>query len=65
MKKTAPSAIMIDEHLGCFGDFDSDKPICRRFCALSIRCAIENDQNARMELLEELVSFDQVVMKIQ
>ena len=65
MKKTTPSAIILDDHLGCFGEFDSDKAICRRLCAVSIRCAIEHDQNERMELLEELVSFDQVVMKIQ
>jgi len=65
MKKTIASAMTLDDHLGCFGDFDVADSICRRFCALSIRCAIEQDQNARMELLEELVSFDQAVMKMQ
>jgi len=65
MKKPFASALTLDDHLGCFGNFDIDDGICRRFCALNIRCAIEQDQNARMELLEELVSFDQVVMKMQ
>jgi hypothetical protein len=65
MKKTFAPGMTLDDHVGCFGDFDVDDSICRRFCVLSIRCAIEQDQNARMELLEELVSFDQVVMKIQ
>jgi len=65
MKNTFAATVNLDEHLGCFGDFDIDDSICRRFCALRIRCAIEQDQNARMELLEELVSFDRAVMKIQ
>jgi hypothetical protein len=65
MKNLFASTLTLDDHVGCFGDFDIDDPICRRFCVLSIRCAIEQDQNARMELLEELVSIDRVMMKIQ
>ena len=46
--------IAIDDHLGCFGEFNIDDPVCKKFCALNLKCAIENDQNTRMEILEEL-----------
>ena len=52
-------------HLGCFGEFTLADPICRKLCALSIRCAIEQDQNARLELLEELISSDDLSTKMQ
>lgn len=52
-------------HLGCFGNFNIEDNICRKFCALSLRCAIENDQNSRMELLEDLLSAENLNERIQ
>ena len=40
----------------CFGDFDLQDKICKRYCALRIRCAVEKDQNARMDQLDDFVS---------
>ncbi len=58
MKKKSIDKISFYDHLGCFGNFNIDDPICKKFCALRLRCAIEQDQNVRMEILEDLVSSD-------
>lgn len=53
-----------DQYLGCFGSYRSADPVCRRRCALNLRCAIERDQNDRYEILEELVSAGGMVVKV-
>jgi len=60
MKKLAPK-----DHLGCFGNFDIEDGICRKFCILNLRCAIENDKNSRMELLEDLLSVENLNERVQ
>ena len=55
---------MLDQYLGCFGGYRGDDPICRKRCALNLRCAIEHEQNERFEILEELVSSNGMVIKI-
>lgn len=53
------------DYLECFGDFRTDNPICNKFCALNIRCAIERDQSTRMEMLEEMMASDGIFVTIQ
>ncbi|MBC2709882.1 MAG: hypothetical protein HGJ94_02380 [Desulfosarcina sp.] len=55
----------MDRYLGCFGRYRRNDPLCRKRCALNLRCAIERDQNERFEVLEELVSASGMVMKVQ
>jgi len=55
----------LDDHLGCFGDFSMEDPICNRFCALRIRCTIARDENIRMEIFEDLLLGDDLMSKIQ
>ena len=55
----------LDDHIGCFGDFNAEDRICREFCALRIRCVIESDQVARMEILEDLFYVEAANVKIQ
>ena len=55
--------LSLDQYLGCFGRYRKTDSICRQRCALSLRCAIENDQNERFEMLEELVSASSMVIK--
>jgi len=55
--------LSFDQYLGCFGRYRKTDLICRQRCALSLRCAIENDQNERFEMLEELVSASSMVIK--
>jgi len=65
MKKETIGRLYTGHHLGCFGEFNASDRVCKALCALRLRCAIERDQNVRMEILEELVSFDGVPLKIQ
>jgi len=65
MQKELKLSISLDNYLGCFGGFNFYDAICKKFCALNVRCAIEEEQNARIELLDELISNDSVLMKIQ
>lgn len=51
--------------LGCFGSFRADDPVCRRYCAIRIRCAIERDQAILSEVLEEPVSGDDQQLTFQ
>jgi hypothetical protein len=55
----------LDRFMGCFGSFDAENKVCIGHCALSLRCAIEKDEHMRMELLEELVSPDGMILKMQ
>jgi len=61
-KKRRP---MLDHHVGCFGDFNPEDQICITHCALCIRCAVENDQLSKMEILEELFFAETANVKLQ
>jgi len=65
MKNESKDRNILDNHLGCFGEFNSNDPICKKFCALNIQCAIDSNQNNLMEFLEDLVSSDEIFLKIQ
>ena len=56
--------ISLDKYVGCFGRYRNTDGICRKRCALNLRCAIEHDQSERYEILEELVSANDIVMKV-
>jgi len=53
------------DQLDCFGGFQKGNPICRKYCALNIRCAIEQDQNSRMELFEDMMAVEEQFSPIQ
>lgn len=53
-----------EHYLGCFGRYRKSDLICRKQCALNLRCAIEHDRNERFEILEELASSSGLVIKI-
>ncbi len=56
MKKRKSNPNMaFDSHLGCFGEFDIEDAVCRRLCALNLRCAIEKEDKIQMDLLEDLM----------
>jgi len=65
MKKKLINTISSDDHLGCFSTFNVNDTICKKYCSLRLRCSIERDQNARLEILNDLVSSDVISMKIQ
>ncbi len=65
MKKKTIGRLYADHRIGCFGEFNATDPVCKTLCALRLRCAIERDQNVRLEILEDLVSFEGLPIKIQ
>ena len=54
----------LDRYMGCYGSYRKTDPVCRTRCVLNLRCAIEQEQNERFEILEELVSANDMAMKV-
>lgn len=65
MKKELINQLSLDDYLDCLGNFNIQDPLCKTFCALSLRCAIDRDKNTRLELLEDLMSHNGVFIKMQ
>ena len=65
MKKNQLAVITADEAVDCFGDFNKKDRLCTRYCILRLRCAIEQEQNLRSALFEELVASETTTGKIQ
>jgi hypothetical protein len=61
MKKTTVQRACTAIRLGCFGNFRFEDPICRRHCAIRIRCAIERDQEISLEVFEEMDAGDDML----
>ena len=59
------AVLTTNESLDCFGDFNKNNPLCAKHCILRLRCVIEQDQNLRSALLEELVASERTLGKIQ
>lgn len=60
MKKESENTIGLNDHVGCFGEFSIDDPICKKFCALKLRCLIERDEREQLEFLEDIVSLEEI-----
>ena len=65
MKESSSKINLLNDHLGCFGEFNREDAICRRLCSLNVRCAIEREQNDEMELLEDLISSETMYFNVQ
>jgi hypothetical protein len=65
MKESSSQNRLLNEHLGCFGEFNREDAICRRFCSLSLRCCIEREQNEQMELLEDMITSETLYFNVQ
>ena len=65
MSRKLKALFTVDERLGCFGDYNRINPMCTSRCVLRLRCAIQQDQNMRMEMLEDWVAFEGLDIKIQ
>ena len=65
MNKELMNILSFDDHLDCFGEFNLKDLICKKLCALNLRCAIESEKNIRLEVLEGLVHTEGVFTKIQ
>jgi len=65
MKNESKDVNLLDDHLGCFGEFNIKDPICKKFCALNIQCAVDSNQYNLMEFLEDLAYSNENFLKIQ
>lgn len=54
-----------DELLDCFGDYNNNNPVCTKHCAIKLRCAVEQNNNMRIEILEDLMASESSQVKIQ
>jgi hypothetical protein len=65
MKHAGQGGKELDPYLECYGSYSAEDHVCRKGCALSLRCAIEKDHHAQMELLEDLMSSSGYILKMQ
>lgn len=56
---------MMDNYLDCYGDFNLSDTVCRKYCALRLRCAIEQQEQLRIEQIEDMMSVDEIQLKLQ
>jgi len=49
----------------CFGCFNLANTVCRKHCALRLRCVIEQTEQSRLESLDDLISYSEVNLKMQ
>jgi hypothetical protein len=65
MEKQFQAQNIKEDHLGCIGEFDPRDKICIKLCALNLRCAIVQEQNLRMEVLQDLLEVEAYPMRTQ
>jgi len=65
MQNTTEDIVGFEDYAGCFGDYNPEDPICRKFCALSIRCIIERDQIDMMEMMDEFPVSESMFVTVQ
>lgn len=59
-----PNSVFLNQ-LDCFGDYSKSNRLCARYCALRLRCAIEQDQFRRMEIIEDLAAEEDPLFRMQ
>lgn len=56
---------LMDNYLDCYGDFNLADTVCRKYCALRLRCAIEQQDQMRIEQIEDMMAADEIQLKLQ
>jgi len=56
---------LFDHYLECFGDLDLKDPVCRRYCALRLKCAIEQTEQNRLVQLEDMINAQEIPLTVQ
>ncbi|MCD6585701.1 MAG: hypothetical protein J7K96_08080 [Desulfobacteraceae bacterium] len=56
---------LVDNYLECYGDLNLADPICRKYCALRLKCAIEKIEQNRLIQLEDLINVQEIPLKVQ
>ncbi len=56
---------VLDDQIGCIGEYDPADELCTKHCALKLRCAIEYNRNLRLEVIADIVSSNDTFIKTQ
>lgn len=56
---------IIETHVDCFGEFESADSICRKKCALSIKCSLEKARSQQLMFADEIFDLDDTELQIQ
>ncbi len=54
-----------DNFVECFGNFNFDNAVCRKYCAVRLLCAIEQGEQLKMEQIEDWMTVQEMPSKIQ
>lgn len=46
------------DHIGCLGNFNAQQELCRKKCALSLRCIVATNQQSIWEQFESMFEID-------
>lgn len=65
MNNIGYAVITTVEQVDCLGDFDKNSKLCSTYCALRLRCAIDQSHILRSDILEELFASEGTSVKIQ
>ncbi len=56
---------VLDDQIGCIGEYDPADELCAKHCALKLRCLIEYNRNLRLEVIEDIVASNDTFIKTQ
>jgi len=56
---------MLDDQIGCIGEYDPEDEVCTKHCALKLRCVIAYNKNLRLEVIEDIVASNDAYIKTQ
>ena len=56
---------MLDDQIGCVGEYDPADELCTKHCALKLRCVIAYNHNLRLEVIEDIVASNDTFTKTQ
>ncbi len=56
---------VLDDQIGCIGEYDPADDLCTKHCALKLRCLIEYNRNLRLEVIEDIVASNDTFIKTQ
>ncbi len=55
----------VENYVECFGGLNMEDIICRKYCALRLKCAIERNTQQKILQIEDMIGAQEVALKIQ
>ncbi len=55
----------VENYVECFGGLNMEDTICRKYCALRLKCAIERNMQQRILQIEDMIGAQEVALKMQ